>query len=159
VKRRCLRPAWRLVPAAVGIAVTLLGCGDGAAGRHGGWPVSPPASAPDILLHAAGGRTLSLARPNGLLSVVTFGYTACPDVCPTTLADWRRVRARLGRDADRVRFVFVSIDYRHDTPEIATAFANNVDPGFIGVAVDSQRISAVLAPFKAEAAYETSPDG
>jgi protein SCO1/2 len=117
------------------------------------------AIAPDVPLTGADGRTISLARSAGRISLVAFGYTTCPDVCPTTLTSWQRIRKQLGKDADQVRFVFVSIDYRNDSPAMAGAFARGFDPSFVGVAVDSLQIHRVLPPFKAQAAYETSPAG
>jgi protein SCO1/2 len=144
--------------AAVAAMLALL-AGCSSRGSHGGWPMGASAIAPDLPLRGAGGTTLSLARSGGRLSLVTFGYCSCPDVCPTTLADWHRVRRRLGPDAERVRFVFVSVDYRSDTPEMAAAFARRFDPAFEGVALDSLEIRRVLPPFKAQAAYETSPGG
>lgn len=117
------------------------------------------AAAPDLPLAGAPGRTISLARSEGRVSLVAFGYTSCPDICPTTLTGWKRVKKKLGHNADRVRFVFVSIDYRNDTPAMAAAFARRFDPSFLGVALDSLQMPRVLPPFKAQAAYESTPDG
>lgn len=114
----------------------------------------PPPSAPDEPLAGASGATLSLARADGRATLVTFGYTACPDVCPATLSDWRRVRARLGSDAERVRFVFVSIDWRHDTPAAADGFARRFDRAFVGVAADSQQVATLMPAFRGEARYD-----
>lgn len=122
-----------------------------------GW--SMDTQAPALSLAGANGSSVPLADPGGRVSVVTFGYTSCPDVCPTTLADWRRLRKHLGADADRVRFLFVSVDYRSDTPEVADAFAKRFDPSFTGALLDSARADAVLGPFKAAAAYDSTTGG
>ncbi len=114
--------------------------------------------APDVAIRGPHGTSVDFAHPDGRVSVVTFGYTSCPDVCPTTLADWKRLRKRLGAGADHVRFVFVSVDYRNDTPEVADAFAKNFDPSFTGALLDSALYGEVLQPFKAAASYESTPD-
>jgi protein SCO1/2 len=142
-----------LVPL-TGIVVSLAAlAGCAREGRTLAQHFDPPPSAPDEPLAAASGSTLSLARADGRATLVTFGYTACPDVCPTTLSDWRRVRARLRSDAARVRFVFVSIDWRHDTPAGADAFARRFDGAFIGLAADSQQVAALMPAFRGEAGY------
>ncbi len=103
--------------------------------------------------------TISLANPGGMLTLVSFGFTECPDICPTTLSDWHRVREQLGADTSRVRFLFVSVDFRKDTPTSAAEFARRFDPTFIGVALDSVRLKPFLSFFQAEAAYTPSPSG
>ena len=63
-----------------------------------------------------------------------FGFTECPDICPLTMKRWAQVRNALGRDADRARFVFVSVDPEHDTPAKAAAYARTFHPSFVGLA-------------------------
>lgn len=137
--------------AAVLLALAVLpGC------EGGGLPMDPAVAAPHLPLAADGE---SLARPGGRPTLLTFGYTSCPDVCPATLSRWRDVRKRLGGLGDSVRFVFVSVDWRHDTPEVAAEFARRFEPRFIGVAPDSATLAAFMVPFKAQAAYSRSPGG
>ncbi|MDI3297887.1 MAG: SCO family protein [Bacillota bacterium] len=76
----------------------------------------PPAPAPDFRLTDAEGRSFDLASLRGKVVLLYFGYTTCPDVCPTTLADLRQVQERLGADAERVRVLFVTVDPERDTP-------------------------------------------
>lgn len=102
---------------------------------------------------------LSLANTGDRLSLLTFGFTECPDICPTTLSDWRRVRQQLGADTSRVRFVFISVDHRKDTPAGAAAFARHFDATFIGVAPDSLQLKTLLPYFQAEAVYTPAADG
>jgi protein SCO1/2 len=119
--------------------------------------MQPALIAPDIALSAGDGAQVSFARPGGRLTLTTFGYTSCPDVCPATLSTWREVHRALGADTAHVRFVFVSGDWRHDTPESATNFAHVFDPSFVGVAGDSATIRRILPAFQAEVGYGGPP--
>ena len=76
----------------------------------------PPRPAPDFALPAASGAEFRLSRHRGKVVVLAFGYTHCPDVCPTVLAELAQVRARLGRGRERVQVVYVSVDPERDTP-------------------------------------------
>jgi protein SCO1/2 len=136
------------------VLLVLAGCGDR---RYSGTPMQPALVAPDVPIPGAGSSQVSFARSGGRLTLTTFGYTSCPDVCPTTLASWREVRRALGADAAHVRFVFVSGDWRHDTPETAASFARAFDPAFVGVAGDSVTIHRVLPAFQAEVGYGGPP--
>jgi len=124
-----------------------------------GWAMEPALAAPDVALWGSGPRPLSLAHPDGRPTLLAFGYTSCPDVCPTTLSGWRRLRERLGADGDRVRFVFVSVDYRNDRPAWVGDFARHFDPRFIGVVADSLALLRMLPRFKADAGYVPLPGG
>lgn len=71
-----------------------------------------------------------LHAPRGGLLFLAFGYTNCPDVCPTTLYDVRKALAELGRDADRVEVAFATVDPERDTPDVMTAYLGSfVDGG------------------------------
>jgi protein SCO1/2 len=92
----------------------------------------PEPAAPLVLTDASGAR-FDLAAARGSVILVYFGYTHCPDVCPTTLGDWARARRALGDEAPRVRFVFVSVDPQRDTPAVAQAYAWQFDSSFVGL--------------------------
>ena len=62
-----------------------------------------------------------------------FGYTSCPDVCPTTLASWKRVEKELDQDVEKVRFVFITVDPERDNPERLGMHVNAFSPDFIGL--------------------------
>lgn len=123
-----------------------------------GAPMDPALTVPGTLLPSDPGE-ISLANTGGKLTLLTFGFTECPDICPTTLSDWRRVRRQLGADTSHVRFIFVSVDHRKDTPAMAAAFARNFDPAFIGVAPDSAKLKTLLPFFQAEAVYSPAASG
>ena len=68
----------------------------------------------------------------GKISAVFFGYTQCPDICPTTLGKMKIVMEKLGADADKVRVVFITVDPERDTPEVLKAYMAAFNPSFIG---------------------------
>jgi protein SCO1/2 len=88
-----------------------------------------------------------------------FGYTRCPDVCPTTLADWARLRRALGEDAAAMRFVFVSVDPARDTPADAQRYAARFDPAFVGLVADTASIERLKAGFRIAAHEEPGHAG
>jgi protein SCO1/2 len=106
-----------------------------------------PRPAPPMRLVEHGGRVFDLAGQRGKVVLLFFGYTHCPDVCPTTLADWRRVKGTLGGDTARVRFVFVSTDPARDTPEAARAYVTKFDSSFYGLSGDSATIAGLERAF------------
>ncbi|MFY4696557.1 SCO family protein [Burkholderia glumae] len=84
---------------------------------------------PDLAFSLTGedGRPIDAAAFRGRVALVYFGYTHCPDVCPTTMARLMQVLARLGPDADRVRILFVSVDPARDTPALLRAYVGAFD--------------------------------
>ncbi|MDT8896697.1 SCO family protein [Thermanaerothrix sp. 4228-RoL] len=102
-------------------------------GQFRGSLLDPPIPAPDFSLTQANGKTFTLSAQKEKVVLLFFGYTYCPDVCPTTLADLAQVMKRLGRQSERVRVVFISVDPQRDTPERAQSYAAAFDPSFIGL--------------------------
>ncbi|MCI0713788.1 MAG: SCO family protein [Chloroflexi bacterium] len=95
--------------------------------------VEPPYAVQDFTLTDQRGEALSLSDLRGRAVLMFFGYINCPDVCPTTLADYTLVKEALGRDADDVAFVFISVDGKRDTPELMGNFLSYFDSSFIGL--------------------------
>ena len=79
------------------------------------------------------GRSRTLDEFRGKIVLIAFGYTHCPDVCPTTLAKFAEVRRLLGADGGRVQALFVTIDPERDTAELLRAYVPAFDPSFIGL--------------------------
>jgi protein SCO1/2 len=101
--------------------------------------IDDPQAAPALRLTDAQGRAFDLAAQHGRLTFVFFGYTHCPDACPTTLTDWARAKALLGPKGAGVHVVFVSVDPARDTPQLAERYARQFDSTFTGlVAADAQ---------------------
>jgi protein SCO1 len=103
----------------------------------------PPRPAPDLTLRATGGTQFRLSQARGKVILLTFGYTNCPDVCPTVLAELAQVRARLGRDSGRVQVVFVSVDPERDTTERLRAYVQVFDKSFLGLTGSAAELDPV----------------
>jgi protein SCO1 len=86
---------------------------------------------------------------NGHPVAVVFGFTHCPDVCPTTLLDWSNVLASLGPDGDRLKVLFVSVDSERDTPEALKAYMASFDPRIIALTGSAAEIAAAARTFNA----------
>jgi protein SCO1/2 len=95
--------------------------------------IDPPFPAPDLTLQDQNGQAFQLGAQRGKIVLMFFGYTNCPDVCPTTLAQFRQVGAELGPQADQVRFVFVTVDPERDTAEKMKAYLDAIDPAIVGL--------------------------
>jgi protein SCO1 len=94
------------------------------------------------------GRPRTLADWKGKVAVVFFGYTQCPDVCPTTMAELAAIRKSLGADGSKVESVFVTIDPERDTPEILKAYVGNFGPGFTALRGSAEQTAAAAKEFK-----------
>jgi protein SCO1/2 len=94
------------------------------------------------------GTPRSLEDFRGKVVVVTFGYTQCPDVCPTTLADLSSAVKKLGTDASRVQVLFVTIDPKRDRPELLKEYVPAFNPGFLGLYGDAAATKKATSDFK-----------
>lgn len=146
----------RLVRALVALSSLLAAC-SGQDQLHGVM-VDPPRDVAAFTFTMSDGRTFSTAPEAKKPMVLFFGYTHCPDVCPTTMADWKRAKQKLGPDGDRVRFVFVSVDPERDSPLIAEKYAKQFDTTFVGLSGSAATTTGIMAAFGASAAREGLPD-
>jgi protein SCO1/2 len=94
------------------------------------------------------GRMRSLDEFKGKVVVVFFGYTQCPDVCPTTMAELAALKRDLGADGQRVQGVFVTVDPERDTPEVLNAYMASFDPSFIALRGTPEQTAEVAKSFK-----------
>jgi len=94
------------------------------------------------------GKQRSLADWNGKVTVVFFGYTQCPDVCPTTMAELAQIRKLLGADGDKLQTVFVTIDPERDTAEVLKAYVANFGPGVVALRGNAEQTAATAKEFK-----------
>jgi protein SCO1/2 len=108
--------------------------------------IEPPKPMPDFTLQSARG-PVSLSSLRGKIVVLYFGYTACPDVCPTTLANLRQALTDLGPQADQVQVVLVSVDWKRDTPENLASYLSAFRPDFLGLTGSQAQIDAVTRDF------------
>jgi protein SCO1/2 len=95
--------------------------------------IDPPTVLSDFSLPASTGGEVRLSDLRGQPVLLYFGYTRCPDYCPITLSEFRRVREELGDDGERVHFVLISVDPVYDTPEVLATYLQAFGAGFIGL--------------------------
>jgi protein SCO1/2 len=114
-------------------------------------PGAPPAAAigGPFRLIDQDGRTVTEADLKGRPSLVFFGFTHCPDVCPTTLFDISQIMAALGPDADRTRAVFITVDPERDTQEVLKGYLSSFDPHVSGLTGDLPAITQVAKEYRA----------
>lgn len=94
------------------------------------------------------GKVRTLADFKGKAVVIFFGYTQCPDVCPTTMVELAKVMKSLGKDAERVQVLFVTIDPERDTQDLLAAYVPNFDPRFLALRGDAAQTAKVAQEFK-----------
>jgi protein SCO1/2 len=94
------------------------------------------------------GKRRSLGEFKGKAVVVFFGYTQCPDVCPTTMAELSQAKRLLGADGERVQGIFVSVDPERDTPVVLKDYLAAFDPSFVGLRGSIDETKAAAKEFK-----------
>ncbi|MCM8745573.1 SCO family protein [Thermomicrobium sp. CFH 73360] len=112
-----------------------------------GMLLDPPQDVPVVRLQGSDGQAHALTDFRGKVTVVFFGYTHCPDVCPMTASTVTRARELLGNQADRIQFVFVSVDPERDTPERLASYLAKYDSSYIGLTGDEQAIQELATAF------------
>lgn len=103
------------------------------------------------------GQVVDAAAYRGRLVVLYFGYTHCPDVCPTTLATLSQAIRNLGPDADKVRVLFVTVDPARDTPTVLKQYVNAFGPGFVGLRGDNAALEKLTRRYRVAYSLE-KPD-
>jgi protein SCO1/2 len=103
----------------------------------------PPRMAPDFALRGSNGGELALSRLRGKVVVLGFGFTSCPDVCPTTLATLASAHKKLGERGAEVQIVYVTVDPERDDPERMRTYLASFDPSFLGGTGSAEQLEAV----------------
>lgn len=103
----------------------------------------PPRQAPEFTLRGSDGNDVSLARYRGKLVLLSFGFTNCAAVCPTTLATLAQARQALGPQAGAVQVVFVTVDPERDSPAQLKSYLAAFDPSFVGGAANAEALAAM----------------
>lgn len=105
--------------------------------------------AKDFSLSDPQGRTRTLADFRGKVVAIFFGYTHCPDFCPTTMAELAQVKQSLGADGQRLQAIFVTVDPERDTAENLKNYVTAFDPSFVALRPDTeQQLAAMAKDFK-----------
>jgi protein SCO1/2 len=96
----------------------------------------------------ATGKVRNLTDFSGKVVVVFFGYTQCPDVCPTSMMELAQVKKLLGKDGDKLQGIFVTVDPERDTPEVLKAYMESFDPSFVALYANFDALPALAKDFK-----------
>ena len=104
--------------------------------------------AKDFAMPDQNGKTRSIKDFAGKVVVVFFGFTQCPDVCPTSMVELAGIKKALGKDADKLQVVFITVDPERDTLEILKAYMGNFDPSFIALRPSAPQLPNLAKDFK-----------
>jgi len=110
--------------------------------QYHGLYLDSPTQATDFTLTSQTGEPVSLSDLRGKLVLLYFGYTFCPDVCPTTLSTLNQALELMGKKADDVQVVMVSVDPERDTPEVLANYLSNFNPSFMGLTGTHDQIAS-----------------
>jgi protein SCO1/2 len=151
-------PTYRRLYNARGVLFVVLALALAACDDHAGSPSSPARFAStdvtgvrwgrDFHLIDQTGKPRSIADFKGKVVMLFFGYTHCPDQCPTTMAEIAGVRGKLGENGRRVQGLFVTVDPKRDTPQVLAQYVSAFDPSFLGLYGDENTTSALAREFK-----------
>ncbi len=129
------------------LALFLAGCGPSSP-KFQGSDVTGSSFGRDFKLTDPSGKIRTLADFRGKAVVIFFGYTQCPDACPTTLSELNAAMGKLGSDANRVQVLFVTVDPERDTPELLSRYVPAFNPAFLGLYGDAAATAEVAKEFK-----------
>ena len=141
------RQWWRIKFVLVAVALAVAACGrDGPKFRAS--DVTGSSFGREFALTDHTGKARTLADFRGKVVVVFFGYTQCPDVCPTTLATLAEAKRRLGPEGEKVQGLFVTVDPERDKPELLSHYVTAFDPSFVGLYGDAEATARTAKEFK-----------
>ncbi|MFN8653386.1 MAG: SCO family protein [Gemmatimonadales bacterium] len=159
-------PGSRSLLAAACSAALLVACkpappkpfnGEGLSGPQ----IVPPLPKPDLVLTTTDGKPFDIRKDTeGYITLLFFGYTNCPDVCPVHMANIAGAMRKLGPDiTNRIKVVFVTVDPSRDTPEVIRTWLNHFDDRFIGLRGDSASVASAFTQLRlGPAMREAGPD-
>lgn len=110
--------------------------------------ITGAAFARDFKLTDHNGQVRNLASFKGKVVAIFFGYTHCPDVCPTTLSDFAAALQQLGPQAERVQVLFVTVDPQRDTPALLKQYVPAFNPRFLGMTTDAESLKTLAKEYK-----------
>ncbi len=146
-----------LLRAAAAAPLLLAGCG-----KSRVWhAIDVAGTSPDLaftMRRASDGREVTQANYRGDFVMLYMGYTFCPDVCPTTLANVATIFRRLGRDAARTRFLFVTVDPNRDSLKVLRTYLANFGPHMVGLRGTPDQLTALARRFRLIYSVHPSPD-
>ena len=121
--------------------------------------VTPPKQVQDFTLISQTGNPVSLSDYRGKMVLMFFGFTNCEDICPGTLLEFKQIRQKLADKADKVVFLFVSVDPQRDTPSVIGDYVKRFDPMITGLAGDMKVFEAIKSDYDLEFVQVPNQDG
>lgn len=112
--------------------------------------IDPPRAVQDFTLIDQDGQPLSLSDLKGELVLLFFGFTNCPDLCPSTLLEYKKTRIALGEMVDEIEFVFISVDTKRDRPAVIKEYLTKFDPAIHGLEGDRSVFEAISRDYNLE---------
>lgn len=144
--------------AALGLLAGLVACGSQDVAFKG-TDITGTHLGRDMALMDQNGQARTLASYAGKVQVYFFGFTQCPDVCPSALAELAEVMKKLGSDADKVQVALITVDPDRDTQEVLKAYVAAFDPRFVALRGNAEQTRAAAASFKAYYARAAQKEG
>jgi protein SCO1/2 len=114
-----------------------------------GSAIEPPVPAKDFALQTHAGQPFTLSEQRGKVVLLFFGYTSCPDVCPATLGEYKKIATQLGERAAEVQFVMITADPERDSPEQMANYITAFNPNFLGLTGSQEALQAVYDAYGA----------
>jgi protein SCO1/2 len=148
----------RLLLACLALLVVLAPAAAEQKGRHELLLSEPTAINPRYLLAGPSGQAVSNEDFRGRFQLIAFGYTFCPDICPTTLVEMAGVLGLLGEQAGRLQPIFISLDPERDTVQILKTYTAFFDPRIIGLTGSPELVKRAAQNFKVRYAKVINPD-
>ncbi len=136
------------VAAATALAAAMAGCGESKPAFLGS-DITGSHLGKDMAMQDGNGKLRTLADYKGKVKVVFFGFTQCPDVCPTAMAELAQAMTLLGDDAGKAQVIMISVDPERDTPEVLASYVKAFNPHFIGLTGTPEQLAATAKSFKA----------
>ncbi len=121
--------------------------------------VNPPKQVQDFTLISQTGTPVSLSNYRGKMVLMFFGFTNCDDVCPITMLQFKQIRQRLADKADKVAFLFISVDPQRDTPRVIGDYVKRFEPTITGLVGDLKVFEAIKNDYDLEFVQVPKEDG
>jgi protein SCO1/2 len=121
--------------------------------------MSTPREVGDLALTDQNGKNVRISDLTGAPTLVYFGFTSCPEACPTTLLKLGRLKAANARELSRLRVAFISVDGERDTPEVTKRFLQRFSPDFVGLTAPAEQVRPLALRFAAPFFKDPPKDG
>lgn len=148
IKKIATYAVWAGISGLFGI---LSACSDDATSRQPNFAsvnITGANYAKDFELIDHNGKTRHLSDFPGKVIVLFFGYTQCPDVCPTSMSELAQIKKNLGAEGERVQVLFVTVDPERDTPEMLKEYMGSFDPSFLALYTSKEKLADIARNFK-----------